>query len=449
MAQVISKEQTGLAATLERVFQLKANNTTIKTEIVAGFTTFMTMVYIIFVNPNILSDAGMSWNGVFIATILASALGTLVMAFTANYPFALAPGMGLNAVFAYVIVGGMGVPWQTALGIVFLEGLIFIALSVTSVRSAIVNSMPMTLKSAIGAGIGLFIAFIGFSNSGLIVADAATLVTLGDISSGSALVTLVGLLIAGVAYAYKVKGALLWSILGATLFGMIPGVNVTPAFNGIFAIPAWGDFSSVAFQLDIASAFSLGLVGVIVSLLIVDLFDTAGTLVGVANQAGYLDENGHLPKADKALLSDAIATAGGAILGTSTTTTYVESASGVSDGGRTGLTGVTVAVLFLLSLFFMPLVGMVPAAATAPALIVVGIFMMKSVLKVDWEDFTEALPAFLCMITMPFAFGISEGIAIGFVSYSAINILTGKAHKTNWLVNSISVLFIVYFAFLH
>ncbi len=442
-------QTTADASFFQKTFKLRENNTNFKTEIIAGLTTFMTMVYIIFVNPNILAEAGMNWNGVFIATILASVIGTLVMAFSTNYPFALAPGMGLNAFFAFSIVLGMQVSWQVALGIIFLEGLLFIVLSITNFRSTLVNSMPMALKSSISAGIGLFIAFIGFQNSGIVVADPATYVGLGSLTDPDSIVTFFGLLLAGVLYALKVKGALLWSIIAATLLGMLPGLDVTPSFDGIFAIPSMGDFTSVAFQLDIAGALNLGMIGVILSLLIVDLFDTAGTLVGVANQAGYLDKDGNLPKADKALLSDAVATTGGALLGTSTTTTYIESASGVSEGGRTGLVGLTVAVLFLLSLFLMPLVGMVPEAATAPALIVVGILMMRSVTKINWEDFGDALPAFLCMVMMPFSYSISDGIAVGFVSYSILNILIGKKEKTNAMVNIVSIIFVLYFIFLH
>ncbi len=448
----MSQNQAGTTADgsfFERVFKLKENRTNVKTEVIAGLTTFMTMVYIIFVNPSILSEAGMNWNGVFIATILASAIGTLVMAFSTNYPFALAPGMGLNAFFAFSIVLGMGVSWQVALGLVFIEGLLFIVLSLTNFRTALVNSIPMSLKAAISAGIGLFIAFIGFQNSGIVEAYPATIVSLGSLTSPEVLVTLFGLLVAGVLYALQVKGALLWSIIAATLFGMFPNIGVTGSFNGIFAVPSMGDFTSVAFQLDIAGALNLGLIGVMLSLLIVDLFDTAGTLVGVATQAGYLDKDGNLPKADKALLSDAIATTSGALLGTSTTTTYIESAAGVSEGGRTGLTGLTVAVLFVLSLFIMPLVGIVPAAATAPALIIVGILMMKSVTKINWDDFSDALPAFLTMVMMPFSYSISDGIALGFVSYALLNVIIGRRQKTNWIVNSIAVVFVLYFIFLH
>ena len=342
----------------------------------------------------------------------------------------------------------MGVSWEVALGLVFIEGVLFILLSLTKFRSQIVNAIPMTLKSAISAGIGLFIAFIGFQSSGILVSNPDTIIALGDLTSKDAIVTLFGLIVAGVLYAYNVKGALLWSILAATVFGMIPGIGVTGAIDGIVALPKWADFTSVAFKLDIVGALKLNMIGVLLALLMVDIFDTAGTLIGVSTQAGYLDKDGNLPKADKALLADAIGTVGGAIVGTSTVTTFVESAAGVSEGGRTGLTGIVTSILFLLSLFFMPLVGIVPAAATAPALIVVGILMVRNVLSIDWADFTEAMPAFLTMVMMPFAYSISTGIGFGFISYAAINLIAGKKEKTNWVVNILAIVFVLYFIFL-
>jgi len=311
---------------LEKRFQLSENGTDTKTEIIAGFTTFMTMAYIIFVNPTILSDAGMPWNGVFIATIMGIILGTVCMALLTNYPFALASGMGLNAFFAYSVVIGMGVSWQIALGIIFLEGVLFIILSVTPIREMIINCIPMGLKASISAGIGLFIAFIGLQNAGLVVRDEATLVAIGDVFSGTGLVAIAGLVIMGVLHTLKVKGSILWGILGATIIGYLPGLNVTPPFQGLFAVPQFSDWSGVLFKLDIAGALDITLIAVIFSFLFVDIFDTAGTLVGVSTQAGYLDEDGNLPKASKALLADAIGTTGGAIFGTSTVTTYIESA---------------------------------------------------------------------------------------------------------------------------
>ena len=431
---------------LENLFKLKENGTNVKTEVIAGFTTFMTMAYIIFVNPSILSDAGMPFEGVFIATIAGIILGTLCMAFFTNYPFALASGMGLNAFFAYSVVIGMGVTWQVALGLVFVEGVIFIILSLLPIRKMIVNSIPMAIKTGISAGIGLFIAFIGLQNSGIIVDNPATLVSLGNITSGPALIAILGLIITGILHARKVKGALLWGILAATILGWFNGV--TPAFNGVMAMPKMGDWTTVLFQLDVAGAFQLGTIGVLLSFLFVDMFDTAGTLVGVAQQADYLDKDGELPKASGALLADAIGTTGGALFGTSTVTTYVESASGVAEGGRTGLTGVVVSALFFLALFFRPLVGIVPAAATAPALIIVGTMMITNITKLDWDDFTEILPAFITMIFMPFAYSIAEGIALGFIVYPLIKLATGKGKDVHWLVYTLGVLFAAYFIWL-
>ena len=428
---------------LDNVFALSDNNTDVKTEVVAGITTFMTMAYIIIVNPTILSDAGMPFEGVFIATVAGIILGTLCMAFLTNYPFALASGMGLNAFFAYTVVGQMGVAWQVALGIIFIEGILFIILSVTRFREMVVNSIPMCLKAGISTGIGLFIAFIGFQNAGIIQPYEATMVTLGEIFSGEGLVAAVGLVAAGIFYVRKVKGALLLGIIVATLFGFINGVTSLP--EGIAAAPSMADWSEVLFELDIGSVFQFGMIAVIISFLFVDLFDTAGTLVGVSQQAGYLDEEGNLPKASRALLSDAIGTTGGALFGTSTVTTYIESASGVAEGGRTGLTGVVVSGLFFLTLFFRPLVEMVPGAATAPALILVGALMMTNITKIEWDDFSEVLPAFLTMVVMPFAYSISDGIAVGFIVYPLIKLFTGEGDEVHWLVYVLGILFVTYF----
>lgn len=431
---------------LENLFKLKENRTNVRTELLAGFTTFMTMSYIIFVNPAILSDVGMPFNGVFIATIAGIILGTLCMAFLTNYPFALASGMGLNAFFAYSIVIGLGLSWQVALGLVFVEGIIFIILSVLPIRKMIVNSIPMGLKTGISAGIGLFIAFIGLQNAGIVVADAATLVGMGNILSGPALVALFGIVVTGILYALKVKGALLWGILLATAFGWLNGV--TPPLQGIVALPRMSDWSAVLFQLDIAGALQLSLIGVLLSLLFVDMFDTAGTLVGVSQQAGYLDQEGNLPKASRALLADAIGTSGGALFGTSTVTTYIESASGVAAGGRTGLTGVVVSLLFFLALFFKPLIGIVPAAATAPALIIVGTMMISNITKIDWDDFTEVLPAFITMLLMPLTYSIANGIAIGFIAYPLLKLFTGRGKEVHWLVYTLGIVFLAYFIWL-
>ena len=403
----------------------------------------MTMAYIIFVNPAILSDAGMPFNGVFIATIAGAILGTVMMALLTNYPFALASGMGLNAFFTYSVVIGMGISWQTALGIVFIEGIIFIILSVTPVREMIVNFMPMGLKTGISCGIGLFIAFIGLQNAGIVIADSATLVKMGDIFSGPALIAILGLIITGILHALKVKGALLIGIVASTVLGLFNGV--TPIPQGMVALPRMADWNQVLFQLDLKSAFNFSMIGVIISFLFVDIFDTAGTLIGVSQQAGYLEEDGSLPKADKALLADAIATAGGALFGTSTVTTYVESSAGVAEGGRTGLTGIVVAILFFLSLFFQPLVAIVPGAATAPALIIVGVMMLANIRYIKWDDFTEVLPAFVTMIAMPLTYSISNGIALGFITYPIIKLFTGKGKEVHWLVYTLCALFIVYF----
>ncbi|MFW5985713.1 MAG: NCS2 family permease [Halanaerobiaceae bacterium] len=435
-----SSKESGL---LNNVFKLEENNTNVKTEVIAGLTTFLTMAYIAVVNPDILSAAGMPFEGVFIATIAGIILGTLCMAFLTNYPFALASGMGLNAFFAFTVVGQMGIDWRVALGIVFMEGLLFIILSATRFREMVVNSIPRSLKTGISSGIGLFIALIGFQQSGIIVSSEETLVTMGEITSGDGLVAIIGLITAAVLYSRKVRGSLLWGIIVATLFGFLNGVTSPP--EGIFALPSFTDWSGVLFQLDIGAVFQFSMITIIISFLFVDLFDTAGTLVGVSQQAGYLDENGDLPKASRALMADAIGTTGGALFGTSTVTTYIESASGVAEGGRTGLTGVVVSGLFFLTLFFRPLVQMVPGAATAPALIMVGALMLTNITKIDWDDFTEVLPAFLTLIVMPLAYSISDGIAVGFIAYPLIKILSGKNDEVHWLVYVLGILFVTYF----
>lgn len=431
---------------LEKIFKLQENNTDVRTEVLAGFTTFMTMAYIIFVNPSILSDAGMPFNGVFIATIAGAIVGTLSMAFLTNYPFVLASGMGLNAYFTYSVVLNMGVSWQAALGVIFIEGLLFIALSVTPVRKMIVNKIPMALKTGISAGIGLFIAFIGLQNANIVIPSESTLVQMGDIVSGASLVTLFGLIVTGILYARNIKGALLWGIIISTFFGTLNGV--TPALNGIFGLPSFNEWSGVFMELDIKAAFDAGFVVILLSFLFVDMFDTAGTLVGVCNQAGYLDENGDLPRANRALLADAIGTTAGAIFGTTTVTTYVESSSGVAEGGRTGLTGVVAAGLFFLALFFKPLIGVVPGAATAPVLIIVGTMMMSNITDLDWDDFTEVFPAFVAMIAMPLTYSISNGIALGFIIYPLLKLFTGEGENVHWLVYLLGVVFIFYFIFI-
>ncbi|NLB74630.1 MAG: NCS2 family permease, partial [Firmicutes bacterium] len=397
---------------LERTFQLKAHGTDARTELLAGVTTFMTMAYIIIVNPSILGVTGMDTGAVMVATILGSVVGTLLMAILANYPFALAPGMGLNAFFAYTVVLGMGISWQVALAAVFIDGVIFLILSILPVRKRIVNDIPMTLKLAVSVGIGLFIAFIGLQSAGVIVENPATLVGLGSISSPNVLLFVFGLVIMGILIAYNIKGSLLLGILITTIVSMLLGLSPRPmGLADIIGSPP--SLAPTFMQMDFRGVFDVGLIAIIFTFTFVDMFDTVGTLIGVSTKAGFLNKEGELPKADQALLADSIGTVAGAIFGTSTVTTYVESASGVADGGRTGLTAVTVAALFLLSLFFAPLVSLIPAAATAPALVIVGIYMMEPVIKINFTDFTEAIPAFLTIAMMPFAYSIAEGLVWG------------------------------------
>lgn len=435
--------------TLERFFKLKENGTNVRTEFIAGLATFMTMAYIIFVNPGILSAAGMPAEGVFVATILAAVLGTLCMAFITNYPFALASGMGLNAFFAYTIVGQMGLSWQVALGLVFLEGILFIILSVLPVREKIVNAIPMSVKTGISAGIGLFIAFIGLQKAGLTVDNPETLVELGKIGTGP-FIALAGLIIIAILQSRKVKGSILYGIIASTILAFIfnvevaPGVPIRETYQGIVALPNFAPWKDILFKLDLRGALQIGAIGAMISLLFVDMFDTVGTVVGVAQQADYLDEKGELPKAGKVLLADAIGTTGGALFGTSTVTTYVESAAGVGAGGRTGLTGVFVSLFFILALFFQPLVSLIPAVATAPALIIVGAMMITNMAKLDWNDFTEVFPAFITMVFMPFTYSIANGIALGFIVYPFVKLATGKGKEVHWLVYVLGVFSVLY-----
>ncbi|SCG84520.1 putative protein MJ0326 [Proteiniborus sp. DW1] len=435
------KAQTGF---LEKTFKLSENKTNVKTEIIAGITSFMTMAYILAVNPDLLSAAGMDKGGVFTATALSAAIATLIMAFYANYPFVLAPGMGLNAFFAFTVCGIMGYSWQFALTAVFIEGIIFILMSFVNVREAIVNAIPMNLKNAVSAGIGLFIAFLGFQSAGIIVGDPATLVKLGDLTQPAAIVTILGVIITGILLHKKVKGAMLIGILASTIIAIPLGVTKLP--SSFISMPP--SLASVAFKLDFSNIFSLDMLIVIFTFLFVDVFDTIGTLVGVASKADMLDENGTLPRVKPALFADAVGTTAGALLGTSTVTTFVESASGVSEGGRTGLTALTSAILFLLALFLAPIFGIIPGAATAPALILVGLSMMSSVLKVDFDDYTEAIPAFLAIIMMPIAYSIAEGIVFGMVSYAVLKLIAGRGKEVSPVVYILSVLFILKYIFL-
>ncbi len=453
---------------LEKFFKLKENGTNVKTEVMAGITTFMTMAYILAVNPNILSASGMDGNAVLIATALASFVGTLLMALLANYPFALAPGMGLNAYFAYTVVLGYGYSWQIALLAVFVEGLIFIVLSVTNVREAIFNAIPMTLKSAVSAGIGLFIAFIGLQNAKLVVNNDSTLVSYqnfkGDFHSVGmgALLALIGVLVTGFLLIKKVKGGILFGILITWVLGILCELvgfyQPNPDLGMYSVIPkavVSFDFSSIGltfgqvFKADFGSVKVTEFIVIIFAFLFVDIFDTLGTLIGVSSKAGMLDKDGKLPRIRGALLADAIATSAGAVLGTSTTTTYVESASGVTEGGRTGLTAVTTGLLFLLALVFSPLFLTIPSFATAPALIIVGFYMIASVLKIDWSNMLEAIPAFLCILCMPLMYSISEGIAVGVISWTILHLCTGKAKgKVSILMYVLTVLFILKYIFL-
>jgi AGZA family xanthine/uracil permease-like MFS transporter len=426
----------------ERFFELKKNKTTIKTEVIAGITTFMTMAYILAVNPDILSAAGMDKNAVFSATAIAAVIGTLVMALWAKLPFALAPGMGLNAFFAFTVCLGMGYSWQFALTAVLLEGVIFLVLTAFNIRELIVNAIPMNLKHSISAGIGLFIAFIGMQQSGLIVNNDAVLVGLGDMKSPTVIVTIVGVVLSGVLLALKVKGALLIGIFAATLLGIPLGVTHLPEAGIVSSPPS---LAPIAFQFDFTEIFSMKMLIVLFTFLFVDMFDTVGTLVGVASKADMIDKNGKLPRVKQALFADAIGTTAGAMLGTSTVTTYVESASGVAEGGRTGLTALTTAGMFFLALFLSPIFLMVPAAATAPALILVGSFMLTPILKVKFDDITEAIPVFLTIIMMPLTYSIAEGIVFGMLSYVILKVLSGKFKDVSWVSYFLAALFIFKF----
>ena len=459
---------------LEKVFKLSENKTDAKTEILAGITTFMTMAYILAVNPSILSATGMDSGAVFTATALAAFIGTLLMAIFANYPFALAPGMGLNAYFAYTVVLGMGYSWEYALTAVFAEGIIFILLSATNVREAIFNAIPQNLKAAVSVGIGLFIAFIGLQNAKIVI-GGSTLLQLfsvdkyNEVNGVSAsfndvgitvLLAIIGIIVTGILVVKNIKGNILWGILITWLLGIIcqftglyvPNADLgfyslLPNFSNGLSIPS---LSPVFCKLDFSGIFSLNFIVILFAFLFVDLFDTIGTLIGVSAKADMLDENGKLPRIKGALMSDAVATTVGAVIGTSTTTTFVESASGVSEGGRTGLTSVTTAILFGLSLFLSPIFLAIPSFATAPALVIVGLYMLTNVTNIDFNDMSEAIPCYVCIIAMPFFYSISEGISMGVITYVALNLITGKAKekKVSALMYVLAVLFILKYVFL-
>lgn len=440
---------------LEKLFKLRENGTDVKTEIIAGITTFMTMAYILIVNPDILSATGMDRNALFTATALSAAIATILMAFLANYPVALASGMGLNAYFAYVVVGKMGYSWQIALTAIFIEGIIFIILTLFRFREAIINSIPANLKYGITVGIGLFITFIGFQNAGIIVNNDATLVSLGDLKSITVILSIIGVLVTTLFVHKKVKGALLWGILTTYVLGIIcqlTGLYVVDEAVGRFnlipkeLIKLPPSVAPIFWQFDFKGAFALGanFLVVMFAFLFVDFFDTVGTLIGVASKANLLDEEGKLPKAKEALMADAVGTVAGAALGTSTVTSYVESAAGVAEGGRTGLTALTTAALMIISLLFSPVLTIIPSFATAPALILVGLFMVSAISKIDFtEDFTEALPAFLAMIVMPLAYSIADGIMFGIVSWFILKIISGKIKEIHPVVYVLVVLFIL------
>lgn len=448
---------------MEKFFKLKENKTTVGTEVMAGLTTFMTMAYILAVNPSILSASGMDPNAILMATALAAAIGCFCMAFLANYPFALAPGLGLNAYFAYTVCGEkMGYDWRIALLAVFVEGIIFILLSVTNAREAIFNAIPMQLKRGVSVGIGLFIAFIGLQNSGIVVDSESTLVTIIDFTSDfkttgiSALLAVIGVIIIAVLYIKHVKGSILIGIFATWILGII--CQLTGLYQGVSLIPSWSTFDLTSIGSTFGQCFNVAglnfsigdFIVIVFAFLFVDMFDTLGTLIGVANKADMLDENGKLPRIREALLADAIATSAGAVLGTSTTTTFVESSSGVAEGGRTGLASVVTGALFVAAILLSPIFIAIPGFATAPALIFVGFLMISAVVKIDFEDFTESIPAYLCLVAMPLTYSISEGIAVGVISYVLINLISGKAKekKISVLMYVLAILFILKYIFL-
>ncbi len=436
---------------LERLFQLKAHGTNVKTEVLAGITTFLTMAYIIVVNPQIMSAAGMDYGAIFAATCLAAALGSLIMGLFANYPIALAPGMGLNAFFTFTVVGQMGYSWQVALGAVFLSGVLFFLLSIFKIREWIINSIPLTIRMGIAAGIGLFLAMIALHNTNIIVANPATLVTLGDVTSPVTLMTALGFVLICALAARKVMGSVMIGIIGITLLGYLVkqmGVELDLApYKGIFSAPP--SLAPTFMQMDVMGALEVGLISIIFAFLFVDLFDTSGTLIGAAHKGNLLDEKGNLPRLGRALMADSTATMAGAALGTSTTTSYVESTAGIAAGGRTGLTAVVVAVLFLLCLFFAPLASMVPVFATAPALLYVAALMTSGLAQIDWEDITDAAPALITALGMPLTFSIAHGIALGFITYVAIKLVSGKLKELNAALLVIAALFVLKFVFLN
>lgn len=428
---------------LNSFFKLQESGTDVKTEITAGLTTFMTMAYIIFVNPAILSKTGMNFEAVMMATVLAAGITTIFMGLFANYPFALAPGMGLNAYFTFTVVEQMGYSWETALGAVFVSGFIFLILTVVRIREIIVYAIPDALKLATAGGIGLFLALIGLKEVGIITSHPSTMVTLGDITQSTPIMAVVGTIIIGALMARRIKGAILIGILLTWIIGLVLGFS---QFEGVFGPPP--SLDPVMMKLDIMSALEIGFFGIIFAFLFVDLFDTTGTLVGVAEQGGFIKKDGTFPKVNRALSADAGGTLLGSLLGTSTITCYIESASGVAAGGRTGLTSLVVGILFLLSMFLAPLAQSIPAFATSPALIIVGMLMLKVVSQINWEDVSDALPAFVVIISMPFSYSIATGIALGFIFYPLVKLLAGKAREVKPTVWVLAVIFVLRFIYL-
>lgn len=428
-----------MKAILTKLFGFDPQKTTIRTEILAGITTFLTMSYILAVNPAMFSELeGMPSGAVFTATALAAIIGCFVMAIWGKLPFGLAPGMGLNAFFVYSVCLGMGYSWQLALTAVFIEGLIFILLTITNVREAIVNAIPMNLRYAIGCGIGLFIAFIGLRNGQVIVDNPSTLVSLGDVTSSSALLTLIGIIITGLLYARNIPGAMLLGILVTTFIGIPFGIT---KLNGIVSTP--DSIAPIFMQFEWKNILSLDMLAIVFTFLFIDLFDTMGTLIGVTTRANMVDENGRIPRLKQVFMADAIATTAGAMLGTSTTTTYVESAAGISQGGRSGLTAFVVGCCFVVTLLFSPLFLAIPSEATAPVLFLVGLLMIEPIRKIDFSDYTESIPAFICIITMPLAYSISDGILLGMISYVVLNFVSGKFKKITPTMYILAILFIL------
>ena len=425
---------------LERLFKLQEHNTTVRTEVIAGITTFLTMAYIVFVNPNLLATTGMDSGAVFVATCLAAATGCFIMGLYANYPVAMAPGMGLNAFFSFTVVGQMGYSWQTALGAVFFSGICFFLLSAFRIREWIINSIPLSLRGGIGAGIGFFLGFLGLQNAGIVVDNPATLVSMGDMTSWNAIMACAGFIVIAALYFRGVTGSVMIGILSVTLLSIATG---QVELNGIFSMPP--SLAPTFMQLDLADALDIGLVSIVFSFLFVDMFDTSGTLIAVAQKGNLLDKDGNMPRINRALIADSTATVAGSILGTSTTTSYIESGAGIAAGGRTGLTAVVVGLLFVASLFLSPLAGAIPVYATAPALFFVAVLMTHSLTRIDWDDITEAAPVGVAAITMPLTYSVASGIALGIIAWTSIKLISGRQKEITPAMVVLTALFIMKF----